>query len=94
MIRGDFEVVTSTVTITEVLVHPISLNNDALSEAYRRGYCGKLLDLRTVCQMAKLSGLEPRIECSDTCGLEIFGIASDDRQLVDKGSCRDQSISV
>ena len=35
MMRGDFEVVTSTVTITEVLVHPISLNNYALAEAYR-----------------------------------------------------------
>ena len=35
MMQGEFAVVTSTVTITEVLVHPISLNNDALAEAYR-----------------------------------------------------------
>jgi predicted nucleic acid-binding protein len=35
MLRGDFEVVTSTMTITEVLVHPIRQNNVALAAAYR-----------------------------------------------------------
>jgi predicted nucleic acid-binding protein len=35
MQRGDFEVVTSTMTITEVLVHPIQQNNTALTAAYR-----------------------------------------------------------
>ncbi len=35
MLRGDFEVVTSTMTITEVLVHPIQQNNAALAAIYR-----------------------------------------------------------
>jgi predicted nucleic acid-binding protein len=35
MQRGDFEVVTSTMTITEVLVHPIQQNNAALAATYR-----------------------------------------------------------
>lgn len=35
MIRGDFEVVTSTMTITEVLVHPFRRNDDVLTATYR-----------------------------------------------------------
>ena len=35
MMRGDFEVVTSTMTITEVLVHPIQRSNAALVATYR-----------------------------------------------------------
>ena len=35
MERGDFEVVTSTITITEVLVHPIRQGNTTLAETYR-----------------------------------------------------------
>lgn len=35
MQRGDFKVVTSTMTITEVLVHPIRYNDDALTATYR-----------------------------------------------------------
>lgn len=35
MIRGEFEVVTSTMTITEVLVHPIQQNNATLTATYR-----------------------------------------------------------
>jgi predicted nucleic acid-binding protein len=35
MMRGDFKVVTSTMTITEVLVHPIQQNNVALAATYR-----------------------------------------------------------
>lgn len=35
MQRGDFEVVTSTMTITEVLVHPIRHNDAALTSTYR-----------------------------------------------------------
>lgn len=35
MQRGDFEVVTSTMTITEVLVHPIRQNNATLVATYR-----------------------------------------------------------
>lgn len=35
MARGDFEVVTSTLTVTEVMVHPIRNKNDALATAYR-----------------------------------------------------------
>ncbi len=35
MHQGVFEVVTSTITITEVLVHPIRQNNAALAATYR-----------------------------------------------------------
>jgi predicted nucleic acid-binding protein len=35
MIRGDFEVVTSTMTITEVLVHPIKHGDTALMTMFR-----------------------------------------------------------
>ena len=35
MDRGDFSVVTSTVTLLEVLVHPLRSNNAALAEEYR-----------------------------------------------------------
>lgn len=35
MHRGEFEVVTSTITLTEVLVHPIQQNNVALTATYR-----------------------------------------------------------
>ena len=35
MQRGDFEVVTSTMTLTEVLVHPIRNNNATLAARYR-----------------------------------------------------------
>jgi predicted nucleic acid-binding protein len=35
MQRGDFEVVTSTMAITEVLVHPIQQNNAVLTATYR-----------------------------------------------------------
>lgn len=35
MQRGEFEVVTSTMTITEVLVHPIQQKNVTLSTTYR-----------------------------------------------------------
>ncbi|MBI9082366.1 MAG: PIN domain-containing protein [Desulfobacterales bacterium] len=35
MERGDFSVVTSTVTLLEVLVHPLRANNKALAEEYR-----------------------------------------------------------
>lgn len=35
MLRGDFQVVTSCVTLTEVLVHPIRRNDPELTAAYR-----------------------------------------------------------
>jgi predicted nucleic acid-binding protein len=35
MDRGDFTVVTSTVTLLEVLVHPLRTNNAELAEEYR-----------------------------------------------------------
>lgn len=35
MQRGDFEVVTSVMTVTEVLVHPIRHRDDVLAAAYR-----------------------------------------------------------
>jgi predicted nucleic acid-binding protein len=35
MDRGDFTVVTSTVTVLEVLVHPLRTNNAELAEEYR-----------------------------------------------------------
>lgn len=35
MFRGDFEVVTSSVTLTEVLVHPIRRNDSELTATYR-----------------------------------------------------------
>ena len=35
MDRGDFTVITSTVTLLEVLVHPLRRNNTALAAEYR-----------------------------------------------------------
>ncbi len=35
MIRGDFEVVTSTITLAEVLVHPLKRGDAALAGVYR-----------------------------------------------------------
>ena len=58
---------------------------------------------RDACELVNVDGqpevtgqvdLEPGIERSDACRLEILGIAGDDRQPVDKRSCRDQCISV
>ncbi len=35
MDRGEFRVVTSTLTLTEVLVHPLRAGNEALAREYR-----------------------------------------------------------
>ncbi len=47
MQRGDFNVVTSTMTLTEVLVHPIKHGNAELAKTYR-DILHKALHLRTV----------------------------------------------
>ena len=46
MDRGDFTVVTSTVTLLEVLVHPLRTNNAELAEEYRDILLNSKLDDR------------------------------------------------
>ncbi|MEG4087320.1 hypothetical protein [Microcoleus sp. POL10_C6] len=45
--RGDFRIVTSTVTLVEVLVHPLRQKNTALAQEYREILMNQAI-LRTV----------------------------------------------
>jgi predicted nucleic acid-binding protein len=63
MQRGDFEVVTSTMTITEVLVHPIRRGNAALSAIYR-DILQNVDHLRTVPVTAEIAETAARIRAA------------------------------
>ncbi len=60
MQRGDFEVVTSTMTITEVLVHPIRHDNYALTANYR-DILQNAAHLRTVPLSAEIAETAARL---------------------------------
>lgn len=60
MQRGDFEVVTSTMTITEVLVHPFRHDDDTLVATYR-DILRNAAHLRTIPVTAKIAEIAARL---------------------------------
>lgn len=65
MIRGDFEVVTSTMTITEVLVHPFKHANAGLIQTYR-DILHDAAHLRTVSFSADIAEIAARLRADHT----------------------------
>lgn len=63
MVRGKFDVVTSTVTITEVLVHPIRQGNATLTAAYRDAL-QNTEHLRTVPVTAEIAEIAAQLRAS------------------------------
>ncbi len=60
MFRGDFEVVTSTLTLLEVLVHPIRNNNAYLAASYRE-ILSNASHLRTIPVTAEIAEAASRL---------------------------------
>lgn len=65
MQRGDFEVVTSTMTVAEVMVHPIRHNDDALAATYR-SILEEAAHLRTVPVTSEIAEAAARLRATRT----------------------------
>lgn len=65
MLQGEFEDVTSTLTVTEVLVHPIQQNNTILAATYK-DILQNAAHLRTVPVTAEIAETAARLRAAHT----------------------------